>query len=723
MIPLSTRTKESIKTALAMVIVYAIALSMGWDKPYWAGFAVAFISLDTAGASLNKAAMRMLGTFLGGAAALAFMSFFPQERWLMMVALALYAGVGVYMFTGPRYQYFWFVATFVAVLIVIDSAPPNSLSAFQLTVVRVQQTGMGILVYSLISAFLWPRSTRGDLEKASRELSASQRDLYHAYRELMAGRGTDEETQPLRSREVGLLSEVGQHLAAAESDSYAVRELRNQWRQFYRLSEEVMERLERWRETFAQLREVELTTLLPNIDAVCAELDLRFAETASVLAGDVPKRSPAPLTVQVDRAVARSLPPFQKAAAAVAKAQLDHLESLTRSLSDVVRDIRGHGREGPEPPMTKAKRRAQIDPDRLGTAVNAMVTLFIAFLVWVYVNPPMHGMFVFMATQWALVAALSGASVVMLVPGFILGLALGGTLYLFVMPHLSGFAELGLMLFVVTFVVFYLCWAPRRRGLRSVLLALVNVLISVDNEQSYSFAGYANSCAGILLSMALTIIVSYIPWSPRPEKVFMRLFRRFMRQLEFVVSRLALDRDQRRGWVERWKLALYGGDLLALPTKLARLSRRLDYALLPEDTPAKVQALTTSLQAVAYRVDELMYARELPHAEPLVREFHDELRDWRLTVQEQLRLLADEPDKALAAGGVDLEERLAARMARLDARIRDAYEQPVAAELSAQDYENFYRYLGGLRSMSEAGIEFIRLAQTFNWPRWREAKF
>jgi uncharacterized membrane protein YccC len=41
---LSTRSKEAIKTALAMTIAYGIALSMDWDRPYWAGFAVAFVS-------------------------------------------------------------------------------------------------------------------------------------------------------------------------------------------------------------------------------------------------------------------------------------------------------------------------------------------------------------------------------------------------------------------------------------------------------------------------------------------------------------------------------------------------------------------------------------------------------------------------------------------------------------------------------------------------------
>ncbi len=37
MLPLSTRTKEAIKTGLAMAIAYGIALYMDWEKPYWAG--------------------------------------------------------------------------------------------------------------------------------------------------------------------------------------------------------------------------------------------------------------------------------------------------------------------------------------------------------------------------------------------------------------------------------------------------------------------------------------------------------------------------------------------------------------------------------------------------------------------------------------------------------------------------------------------------------------
>jgi uncharacterized membrane protein YccC len=78
---LSKRTKEAIKTALAMTIAYGIALAMDWDKPMWAGFAVAFISLATVGQSLNKGAMRMMGTLLAVVASLTTLSLFSQDRW------------------------------------------------------------------------------------------------------------------------------------------------------------------------------------------------------------------------------------------------------------------------------------------------------------------------------------------------------------------------------------------------------------------------------------------------------------------------------------------------------------------------------------------------------------------------------------------------------------------------------------------------------------------
>jgi uncharacterized membrane protein YccC len=44
---------------------FKVALAMDWGKRMWVAFAVAFISLATAGQSVNKGMMRLVGTLLG----------------------------------------------------------------------------------------------------------------------------------------------------------------------------------------------------------------------------------------------------------------------------------------------------------------------------------------------------------------------------------------------------------------------------------------------------------------------------------------------------------------------------------------------------------------------------------------------------------------------------------------------------------------------------------
>ena len=79
---LSGKVRDSIKIALAMVITYAIALSMNWEKPFWAGLAVALIAMTTVGQSINKGAMRLFGTLFACFVSFCIIALFPQDRWL-----------------------------------------------------------------------------------------------------------------------------------------------------------------------------------------------------------------------------------------------------------------------------------------------------------------------------------------------------------------------------------------------------------------------------------------------------------------------------------------------------------------------------------------------------------------------------------------------------------------------------------------------------------------
>jgi uncharacterized membrane protein YccC len=723
MIPLSARAKEAIKAGLAMVIAFGIALGMDWDDPHWAGISVAMISLTTAGQSLNKGAMRLLGTLVAVIAAFTFLSLFPQDRWLMTLVLSLYVGVFTYMLTGKRFPYFWFVSAFVCLIIVVE-AGNTSESAFHIAMERTLETALGILVYALVAALLWPQSSRGDLEHASRKLLAVQNQLYGSYRALMGGQGVAEDSRPLRMEEVQLVHQVGQALNAAETDSYIVWEVRHQWRRFRDETTDLGEALERWRESFPEVRGLDLAKLLPNLDAVCAELEARFAEIERMLAGEAPGRQTQPIALEVDRASVRMQSHFERAAVAVTKAQLDRLEALTRSLFEVVQDIKGFAVE----PVARCRgsvrpRGLAIDPDRFTAAIRVMATVWAAFLLWVYVDPPGHATFVQLSGTIAMAAAMMSMNrpSTMLLP-FAFGCLLAGVLYVFVMPKLSGYWELGLMIFGATFAIYYLFSAPRQALAKMGAIIPVIVLTSIQNQQSYDFARYANSAVMILLAITLVVVMAHIPTSPRPEKIFLRLFRRFFRQADYLLSRMALDWEQTKGATGRWKTMLYRNDLWEIPAKLRAVGPQIDHRQFPDNTPEQVQALVNSLSALTFRIMELGELRERPQAKLLVQELLGDVRAWRLAIQEQIRLWADDPEAA-ARQQVDIQQRVTNRLASLETRIEETFGKAGDGELSDQDRENFYQLLGAWRGLSEAGVNFVHIANGINWAQWREARF
>jgi hypothetical protein len=152
---ISHRFKGSFQTALAMAIAYGISLAMNWDRPYWAGFAIAFVSMGTLEDSMNRAMQRLLGTVAAAVVALTILALSMQDRWLFILLLAGWVACATYMASGQRDQYFWFVAGFVTAIICMD-AGPSSAGAFEVAILRTQQTALGIVVYSVVAALVWP---------------------------------------------------------------------------------------------------------------------------------------------------------------------------------------------------------------------------------------------------------------------------------------------------------------------------------------------------------------------------------------------------------------------------------------------------------------------------------------------------------------------------------------------------------------------------------------
>jgi hypothetical protein len=276
------------------------------------------------------------------------------------------------------------------------------------------------------------------------------------------------------------------------------------------------------------------------------------------------------------------------------------------------------------------------------------------------------------------------------------------------------------MIFAATFAICYLYAAPRQAMGRTMGLVMLVVIMGVSNEQTYNFLNVPNTALQFAAIFALLALTANIPHSARPEKAFLRQIGRFFRSCEYLMTTMRWDIDMTPTRLDRWRQAFHVREVATLPQKLAAWGKVLDTKALGGTTADQVLELTSNLQALAYRMQELMDARESPQAQLLVREMLTDVRAWRLKVQEAFQGWSR--DSAVAPAEV-LRERLTARLGLLEARIQETMNKATEGELTDQDGERFYRRLGAYRGLSEAAIEYAGTAEDIQWDRWRESRF
>jgi hypothetical protein len=288
------------------------------------------------------------------------------------------------------------------------------------------------------------------------------------------------------------------------------------------------------------------------------------------------------------------------------------------------------------------------------------------------------------------------------------------------MPQLSSFIGLGLLIFSVTFGICYLFAAPKQMLSKLFGLAMFVTIAGITNQQTYSFLSVSTPALMFTLLFLLLAITANIPISARPELVFLRLLGRYFRSCEYLMFSIHWDPKRKKTRFERWKKTFYTYELSTLPTKLGVWARFINSKSLPGTSPQQVQAVLTSLQALSYRMNELLKERGSSEAPFLVQELLSDVRAWRVKVQETFQQLAEEPD---AGDKETFRARLAQIIDHLVQRIKETLDKAAKSQLSDRDGENFYRLLGAYRGVSEALVEYVGSAETIDWGPWREERF
>lgn len=173
----SSSTQDAIKVALSIIIAICLALWFQWEKPYWAAIAVGVMALNESFAhAINKGYNRIIGTLLGAVFAFFLIEMFSQDRLMFFTLFTSLLAISIYMSSDKKYGYI-FSMTFTVCSIITCMGQFNGGITFQFTILRLQETLLGVVVYSLVYRLLWPVDTETGFTKIFVECSQQLIDI------------------------------------------------------------------------------------------------------------------------------------------------------------------------------------------------------------------------------------------------------------------------------------------------------------------------------------------------------------------------------------------------------------------------------------------------------------------------------------------------------------------------------------------------------------------
>lgn len=148
----------ALRTTCAALLALTLAFWMEMDSPQWAAMTTWIVAQNSRGQSLSKARWRLIGTFIGAVAGIAFLAAFPQSPWLLFPLLALGTGACCAWATFLRNfrSYALVLVAFTCTIIVLSAAnqPDN---VFMIALSRTTYITLGIVCESALAGLFAPR--------------------------------------------------------------------------------------------------------------------------------------------------------------------------------------------------------------------------------------------------------------------------------------------------------------------------------------------------------------------------------------------------------------------------------------------------------------------------------------------------------------------------------------------------------------------------------------
>ena len=482
---------------LALYVAFWLEL----DNPFWAGTTAAIVCQPQLGASLRKGWYRMIGTLIGAVMIVVLTAWFPQDRALFLVALALWAAACALVATLLHNfaSYAAALAGYTAAIIAADelgaTGGPNADAVFLLAVYRASEICIGIVSAGIVLA---GTDFGGAQRRLAALFAALSAEITGRFTGLLALAGPEmPETQPVRQELVRRVIALDPVIDEAKGES---SQLRYHSPVLQRAVDGLFAAQVGWRTVAVLLARLPDDEARQEADAVLQNIpqELRSAEhgvPAGWMADPVRPRQACETAVRTLTTLPASTPSLRLLADQTAKVMAGISDALNGMALLVAAPVR---------PVPRGRGFRLRVPDWLPSLVNAgraFVAIGIVELFWIVTEWPNGAFAITFTAIVVLLLAPQGdrayAAAMRFMIGSVLGTVFAAIIAFAVLPGLETFEAFSLAIGLYLVPAGALMAQPWQTVMFTAMVINFVPLLSPANQMSYDTLQFYNFALAI----------------------------------------------------------------------------------------------------------------------------------------------------------------------------------------------------------------------------------
>ncbi|MCG9548349.1 FUSC family protein [Vibrio harveyi] len=724
---MNEKIKFATKVALSLTLAYLIPFAMGWPQASTAATTVMLIaSTGSRRESLAKGTLRVLGTLVGAVIGLLLVGMFAQDRLLYMLSVSVV--VSFIFYFRNAYQKDPTLLALTGVMVLMMSNGGDAEGAFMYGVDRAYMTIFGVVLYTLVGTFLWPTKTEQNLRQLIEQLNQAQQALFNAILQnfeqktalqqdvVTNAEATENDEAPsptideLLEKVFAAQNALEQRFATVSVECSDVSAYMKEWQLAVHFNKQITQELSV--AAHSHFSHQQDRSCINNFDQATQEIQQLFKISQEMWANEGAAYRAQELNIEYNQAALADVPHLVKGSALT----LGHLlklmhQSLSRLAESIscIDSVTNNVSFKTELPKQKSKF-LWWDAENFKTAVKTFTTYWVAGLIWIYFNPPGGYSFVTFSTIFMSLLSFVPVHPFMLLILFTFGFLFAVPSYVFILPGLELGAELGLFIFIYTFIGFYLFKGPV-----TIFYMIGLFVLGLDNNMTYHFGILMTIMTLFYMVVFMIIFAHYFPFSSRPEHLFLTLKERYFRH---VGDLFASYHQQSESSFKKLKRSLHLVTLNVSSKKLMVWGSKINHKLFDKTPPEAIGAFSKSCNALSNHVNILIAAEQKLLSNRLIKQLRSKHTDSILPLMAGALASHQTTDELNS-----VFEQYSQDYQSFENKLEEFFSELDLSDYAYSEIAGFYILLNLKRNVFEAINQCKQTYEDIDWVNLRQKRF